>query len=92
MEQQRMYVLEWTDRIRNIPFSTPPASYCDPKMVVIKKGMTDKRTAKLNPAKVQEIRTALQAGEPIADIAARYRVSVVAIAQLRDGRTWSEVE
>jgi hypothetical protein len=100
MEQQRTHVLEWTDWFKRVLLNTTsaPASYVDPRSVKIepapkaKKGKSGKHMAKLNPEKVQEIRTALQEGEPIADIAARYHVSMGAITQLRDGRTWWDVE
>lgn len=92
MEQQRTHVLEWTDRIRKIPFSPAPASYVDPRTVVIKKAELSMKATKLDRESVRAIRASLAARETLTTIAARHQVSITSITSIRDGRTWTDVE
>lgn len=90
MEQQRLHILEWTDRHRRIEFNPRPvpptaasATSTPPK---------SKRGAKLDPEAVRAIREGLAAREPVADIAARHGVSKVTVNSIRRGESWTDVE
>lgn len=87
VEASRLFVLEQLDRHRRIPFSPRPA----PVTSAPARSRARKRTAKLNPEKVRDIRQALAAGEPIAHIAARHGVTKVAIEHIESGRSWGDV-
>jgi len=86
---ERCFVLDAIRQFERIEFSPrPPSSTPEP---TLKKSRFGKRTSKLTPEAVREIRTAWAAGESTADIAARHGVSKIAVSHVVSRRSWSDV-
>ncbi|MFM0272385.1 hypothetical protein PQQ59_17485 [Paraburkholderia aspalathi] len=85
-----MHVLDEMERDRARQYSPIPVAM-QVARTSMQKPAFGKRGAKLNPAKVRDIRQALAAGVSCAELAIRFNVTKAAVEHVQSGRSWADV-